>query len=429
MKKILIVTIIAFILIGCQRVSKQEAVTLTINFPSSDLFYSRVGFAFEQKFPHIKIEVIEQKSGEQTVPNTDIIFMNNVRGYKDLLETNTLSPITGYIKQEEELFSSVSHVVTDSLTTESGDLFGLSPSFISSGLYYNKNLFEKYKIPFPHNQMSWSEIYELAMQFPNYDEEQNRLYGFTSNYYKEVPINLILRMGETEGRNYVDPQTHDIHINSAEWRNIGRVVLDAISKQTVFNESEEMLGEYGEAPVIRGQSAMQIASYSTAINFTLYEQQHGSEAARNWGVVTVPVDPLNPEYSDYYSLSEIYGINTKASNREAAWEFIKFIVTDKQYYEFNMENLSQFGIPANQSFMPKFTDKDLSPLYSLKPQQVSNNPYEKVNREIINAFKTAAQSVLDDYLDGGLTIEETFVTIEQEGQAAVDVTKQKLGLD
>lgn len=71
-------------------------------------------------------------------------------------------------------------------------------------------------------------------------------------------------------------------------------------------------------------------------------------------------------------------------------------------------------------------DIDLSPFYTLLPQQESYNPYESVNREVINAFKTEAQLIIDEYLNGVLTIEECFAKIEENGQLVVDATQTKL---
>ncbi|MOA00255.1 hypothetical protein D3C78_1196090 [compost metagenome] len=89
----------------------------------------------------------------------------------------------------------------------------------------------------------------------------------------------------------------------------------------------------------------------------------------------------------------------------------------------------QFGIPANNEYRPNVTEKDLTPLYILKPKRISNNPYDTVNHEIINAFKTAAQLVLDDYLKGTISIEEAFSIMEVNGQQAVDLAKEELDMN
>lgn len=177
----------------------------------------------------------------------------------------------------------------------------------------------------------------------------SRLYGFTSSYYKEVPINLILRMGETEGLSYIDPQTNKITINTSKWIETGKIVLHAIEKNSIFTEAEEAVGEYNEASIVTGQSAMQIASYAAAINFGLYHQQY-QDTTSQWGVVTVPINPLTPEYSDSYRFDEIYGINALTQNKDAAWTFIQYIEADPDYNRNILNVLWQYGIPANERY-------------------------------------------------------------------------------
>lgn len=410
---------------GCNHTANKDPIVVTINFPSYDLFYSKIGYAFEQKYPHIKIEVIESKLDQSTEASTDIIFMNSIKKYHEMIEHNQLAPLSTFIQKDRDLFQSLSKVVTTSLTLNGGEIYGLAPTFMSSGLYYNIDLFQQYNVPLPHNQMTWSELYELANQFPNEQTDGSRLYGFTSSYYKEVPINLILRMGETEGLSYIDPQTKKITINTPKWIEIGKTVLNAIEKNSIFNESEAAHDENSEDPIITGQSAMQIASYAAAINFELYNQQQQG-AVPQWGVVTAPINSLTPEYSDSYRLDEIYGINALTQNKEVAWTFIKFIETDPDYNSNVLNVLWQYGIPANESYRQDVSEIDLSPLYSLLPQQVAYGSYESVNHEIINAFKTEAQSIIDEYLNGLLTIEQCFAKIEENGQFVVNTTEAQL---
>lgn len=360
---------LTLIITGCNQTANNDPIVLTINYPSYDLFYKKIGYSFEQKYPHIKIEVIEQKLDQPTALSSDIIFMNSVKKYNQLSEQNQLAPLSTLIQRDKKLFQSLSKIVTTALTLNSGEIYGLAPIFNSNGLYYNIDLFQHYNVPLPRNQMTWSELYELANQFPNEQADGSRLYGFTSNYYKEVPINSILRMGETEGLSYIDPQSNNISINTSEWIEIGKTVLNAIEKKSILNESEEALGEYGEGPIIKGQSAMQIASYTTAINFDLYNKQYPAEPAPQWGVVTVPINPLTPEYSDSYRLDEIYGINALTQNKEAAWTFIKYIETDPDYYKNNLNVLWQYGIPANETYRENVSEINLSPLYTLLPQR------------------------------------------------------------
>ncbi|WP_232189721.1 hypothetical protein [Cohnella silvisoli] len=52
------------------------------------------------------------------------------------------------------------------------------------------------------------------------------------------------------------------------------------------------------------------------------------KAIKNWDVVTMPVNPQNPNVTDGTSLDQILAIDAKSSNIEAAWKFISYVNGD-----------------------------------------------------------------------------------------------------
>ncbi|MDG0873339.1 extracellular solute-binding protein [Paenibacillus thiaminolyticus] len=45
-------------------------------------------------------------------------------------------------------------------------MYGLSPTFVSSAVYYNKDLFEQYGVTPPQDKMTWEQLLDLAARFP-----------------------------------------------------------------------------------------------------------------------------------------------------------------------------------------------------------------------------------------------------------------------
>lgn len=167
---------------GCSFGKQDEPVTLTINYPSEQQFYQMYAHDFEKKYPHITIKVVNQDMNEQSVePSTDVIFIDQLHVYNRLVEEGNLINLESNIHKTAFPISELSPIVVNSLRSEvDGEIYGLSPSFISHALYYNRELFEKSGVPFPKNQMTWKEIFDLAKRFPNQGSDGERIYGFKS---------------------------------------------------------------------------------------------------------------------------------------------------------------------------------------------------------------------------------------------------------
>lgn len=420
----IIVISLFLVVTACQTNPPKTPVTLTINYPMKSLFYERVGNAFESKFPNIQINVTSGNP-EKDASLSDIIVMNSITEYKKLVGLNKLIPLQTYLSGQDQLMSKLSPITIEPLQIN-GEMYGLTPSFDSEGIFFNKDLFEKYGVPLPTDQMSWHDILELAQRFPSKTNDGQPLVGFKSNYYEYIPFALILRIGQTENLTFIDPTTLKIEINTKSWKNIAEGVVDAVRNGSISIEDDNGSGQIVALPILTGNAAMELASYTTAYNFNTYQQNYGGKSI-NWGVVTPPIDPNNPDYSDFYKINEIFGISSQTNHKDEAWTFIKFITSDTHFYQTNINNLLNFGLPAMTEFIQPIEGHDLSPLFTLKPTLDSVNPYDEVNYKMINAFKQAGQKILDEWIqDNHMSIDEAFTRIQNEGQQAVDAAAQKL---
>lgn len=56
----------------------------------------------------------------------------------------------------------------------------MAPSISTRALFYNKDLFDRYGVPYPTNAMTWDDVLALAKRFPTKGEGEGRIYGFGS---------------------------------------------------------------------------------------------------------------------------------------------------------------------------------------------------------------------------------------------------------
>ncbi|WP_027086173.1 ABC transporter substrate-binding protein [Cohnella panacarvi] len=417
---IVIVALLMLVLAGCQ-ISKDKQVTLTVNYPSAEQFNLMYGNAFKTKFPRINVQVV-QDDANQAGP-TDVMYLNGLDLYKQAVEKGQLLNLS-QLQKGKGLSDKLSPIVTDLIGAASpdGQLYGLAPTFHTQALYYNKKLFDQYKLPYPTNGMSWKEVIQLAMRFPTKAQDGKPLYGFQMNYYKEVTLNLILRMGETQQIPFIDPKTSNVTMNTDQWREIWTYAIEAFRAGVVFDKDKDQVNkEVSQAPAFfTQQAAMTVGSQNTAYNFEPYSQMPDGGGSIDWGVVSVPVNPENPEYSTAYELFDIFGISAASQHREEAAKLVDFIVSDSTNNRPLAQAQPNYGLPAVIEDISPIAGHDLSPLYALKAQSNQVDPYSAMNIDVINAFKAVAQGFVDRAIAGELTIEEALEQVEQQGQAAVD---------
>lgn len=414
MKAISLYILIILLLSGCMA-KTAETVTLTVHYPSESEFYQKYGYAFEKAYPHIHLEVITDKmnmESDASIPQPDILFMNGEKEWKQWAARGHLYDLTDRASKLKPEPS----IVTTPLKDGDGRLYGVAPFFQSHAIFYNIDLFERYGIPYPDDKMTWKEILELASRFPSTDAEGTRLYGLKTNYYTYIPFATALRIGQTEGLQFIDPDTLEITFHTEGWKTVISHAAEAFKKGAVVDR--ENTTDYEADPILTGQAAMQLGDNGMVYNFDNYAKIQGSPPI-NWGMVSVPVNTSERKYSDYYQLHEIFAINAHSNWKDEAWTFIEFIVHSGEFYNYTVK-IQAGGLPARTDLISSYQGHDLTPLYALEPAPYANNPYDEVDYRIINAFKQAGDAVMNRLLEEEITLEDAMKQIELQGQQAVD---------
>ncbi|GFN34029.1 ABC transporter substrate-binding protein [Paenibacillus xylaniclasticus] len=423
----LVIITIELILTSCVSQPDHKPVTLKVNYPDSEIFYKRVGYFFEQRYPFIHLEVIQTtRNGAFDPGQLDIVFNDKITEFKRLQEAGKLADLSPYIRKERLDLNKMQPITYKPFEDPSTKaLFGISPTFNSTVLFYNKNLFAQYGVPEPSNQMSWQQLLKLAERFPSQMNDSRSLYGLVTSHYRDIPFLTILSVGRTEELQVIDPATLKITINTPKWKEISSYVIEAFRKQAVFNKPD--MNEFTYSPILMGNTAMSFGSLATAYNFQIYNKQIPHDGNNiDWGMVTAPVNPANPNLSNQYSVGEIFSISSDSAHPEEAWKFISFITNDDKYLASNALQLINWGIPARSEYLPVIEGHDLAPLTMLQPSMETYNPYDIFHHDAVNAFVETAEKWIDLAINDQISINKALERIEQEGQTAFSTAIERL---
>lgn len=144
----------------------------------------------------------------------------------------------------------------------------------------------------------------------------------------------------------------------------------------------------------------------------------------NWGIVTVPVDPQNPDQGNAISAPQIFAINAKSSNIQAAWEFVKYINGD-EFARVTSKGTASGGIPSRLKYLSDNFGRNMEAFYKLKPNDYTQNSGARIPPTFNLSFSSIAEQETRDAFEGRKTIKEALDTMQSQGQMILQTTFQE----
>ncbi|TMV43000.1 extracellular solute-binding protein [Paenibacillus mesophilus] len=172
-------------------VSKKDPVELSVFFPfpadwPEEDFMKTFGQPIMKKFPHVTIKYIaggkvsELLTAGQTI---DIMFASIGATPPHLMENKLEYDITPQIKKYSYNLNHLEPTMVDTGRQLAGGtgIYGLPVYVPPSTIYYNKDIFDKFGVPYPKGGITWDEMFELTKSLTRSDGGVN-FTGFASSY-------------------------------------------------------------------------------------------------------------------------------------------------------------------------------------------------------------------------------------------------------
>ncbi|WP_409342711.1 ABC transporter substrate-binding protein [Paenibacillus sp. MBLB4367] len=429
---------------GFKPLGKDEKAALKVAFFDEQAFDAMYGNVFRAKYPGIEVEVVstrEASTGQDPVQamkklideqKPDVTVLSQEQ-YASLSAEGLLYDLEPVVKQDKFDIENVSPSVVDALRTlGGGKLNGLAPSFDTQAVYYNKDLFAKYGIPLPADKMSWEQFLQLAQRFPADGQGDDRIYGLFQDEQVTNPFDLASMMGASKGLTYVNPDTGAVTIDTKEWKQVVQAVADSYKSKKVFQPEGPSQDNNGKMAIrigpdtfkahkfLGGKAAMMLQNTMTKDMFDISAKMGGDTKPFEWGVVTIPVDPSNPDVTSRFSMNQIYAVTAQAANVSAAWELVKFINGAG-------DGKSSGGMMIGGGTSSRLTGsktkdgKSLEAFYTLKPNPALLT--QKYPQGFASAFNTITAAEMKAVLGGSKTVDDALKAMQTQGQEAYDKAK------
>jgi multiple sugar transport system substrate-binding protein len=284
---------------------------------------------FEKENPNIKVDL-------QTLPwnqywqkmQTEIaggsgsdVFMNQTWYFKTLQASNAAEPLDDLIRRDNVSLDGHNKKVIE-IYTENGKLYAMPQDWDSICIVYNKDLFDKYGVPYPDETLEWNPVdggsfIQLAKRMTrdargndatssNFDPDNIVSYGFMIINSNNQCYWNFMRMNGGDVINFADPKS---------------VAAIQFLQDTMY--------KYHVAPPLSSvQTATGFESGIVAMhtngNWALRGLQ--DQCNFNWDVAVLPKGPSGRSTIVNGIGQSVY---SQGKNKEAAWQLVKWFGSEK----------------------------------------------------------------------------------------------------
>jgi multiple sugar transport system substrate-binding protein len=286
-------------------------------------YYDDLIKAFEAKNPNIKVEPLDSPSADFTNKLTiqlnggsdiDAFWIKDGDTTLGFANRGQLADLSAYVQRDKIDLKAFNGLA------ERFNIGGKNVAIpASSGwyvLYYNKDIFDKAGIPYPSNDITW-EAYEALTKRLTTGSGANKIWGSHFHTWQALVENWAVQDGK-----YTIVETD----------------------YSFFKPWYEMVLRMQDAGVIQDYGTLRSGGIAYANAFlqgnvatlpmgtwfysTIIDRINNGETKINWGMSVIPHPTGTPAGWTVGSVTPI-AINQNSKNKDAAWEFVKFITSEE----------------------------------------------------------------------------------------------------
>ncbi|MFE5318484.1 ABC transporter substrate-binding protein [Paenibacillus sp. NPDC056579] len=379
-------------------------------------FNNRWGDYIRKKFPNYQIQYIMNQKGS-SLPELitagqpiDIIFDSIGGAPGNLVQNNFHYDISELVKKHNVDLNRFEPTFIDA-AKQLGGLYGLPVNGGGLVLYYNKDIFDKFGVPYPKDGMTWDQLLSLSKQVTKNDNGKQYA-GFAATVTHSMRMNSL-------SLNIIDKKTEQAAIDNSIWKPyIQTIIIDPIVQDPSYKEF-----------VAQKKGMLSTNDFAKEQNLAMYVMNFGLQYAvkefetLNWDMAALPTFSDKPgigsqPYPNYFF------ITSSSKNKDAAMEVLKYVTSD----EHAVIESKKGNIPVLKSEEVKkvFGQESAFKNKNMKNAVYHNQfavPHEKslYDDRVINALNGEVMRVIFGEID----LNTAFRTAQEKGNKAIEEAKLK----
>ncbi|MDF2724503.1 MAG: extracellular solute-binding protein family 1 [Paenibacillus sp.] len=366
-----------------------KPVELTIYMSGYDeaRFAQFFGNFVKKKYPNVSFKLIGQGTLADVVTSGTKLDLFQSTSPGPVLELSLQNDVTDLIKKYNFDVNALDPAVLETMRIiGNGGIYGFPNGIAITGLFYNRDLFDKFGVAYPKNGMKWDEVYELARKMTR-KEGDVQVLGFAENV-------TVLANTNQMSQPYVDPKTTKAALNNDAWK---KFVSNLARFHTI--PGNELVADANGAMQKEKRLAMFATQFSSA-TMTAYTQEK-----LNWGIASLPELPGYPGVGTG-AIVPLFYVANGAPNRDWAFKVASFFATN----EYQTESAAVNGV------FPSMKSRDAMEKYA------KDIPTIPADKKILEAFpKTIAKPYPISPLYDALVVKELAAAFNAVAKGTTDV--------
>jgi multiple sugar transport system substrate-binding protein len=184
---------------------------------TEDEFNQFIADPVKKRYPNVTLTYSQSGPGSQPtdlvasgqIPDLLITDQGGMRTFTDLHLSEDLAPLIKKYNVDINKYEPAAIDLAKGLSSNGSELVGIPFSLNFSGFFYNKDVFDKFAVPYPKDGMDWNDIIELGKRVAR--EE-----GGIS--YKAIYPNPVKSVSFDNGINVVDAKTNRANFMTDDWK-------------------------------------------------------------------------------------------------------------------------------------------------------------------------------------------------------------------
>jgi ABC-type glycerol-3-phosphate transport system substrate-binding protein len=294
---------------------------VTIKFPSYEpamAHYTALAEQFKTLYPNITVELVQlQQQGSNQITDNDV-FMADQLALAQLVRQGAILNLTPLIEQDNSFDQGVFYPGAFETFQYEGRTWGIPSDINMLLMYYNKDLFDRYSVPYPTSGWTWNDFLERAEDI---SDPNNGVFGYAIQHDNDLaimePILFIYQHGGQLFDSWQNPTTitfnDPLNVEAMEWY-AGLIHTRGVAPSR--KQGPDSIRYYPYGGVMQGKFGMWMGMLSDqgGITWPMRWQMQ-------WGVVPLPRDHAS------FTLATVNGffISTKTQHPDACWKWIMFL--------------------------------------------------------------------------------------------------------
>ncbi|TNJ65983.1 extracellular solute-binding protein [Paenibacillus hemerocallicola] len=371
---------------------------------SQEAFNERFGDAIRKKFPNYTVQAIFNGKGtsfEDVMSSgvtIDIVWQDVNNTIPELLNYGLQYDMTELIKKYGVPVQNLEPTAINAIREMSdGKLYALPIVNNTAVLYYNKDLFDKFGVPYPTDGMTWDQAIDLAKRLYRSDGGV-QYYGMRGGIQPHANLSPLSIPS-------IDPKTgKPTLLTDDRWKTLFSEVVEM--KKTVENKALSFVKD----PKV----AMSLDLANIFINNDM--------SALNWDLVSYPAYKDKPGVGPQ-ALPTLFGITSASKQKDEAMKVLSYLLSVEAQMSFSERAV----IPILQNEQVKGAFGKNSPYKNKNLQSIVKTKFAPITSKskFEGNIRTIYDKAIPDLVDGKVDLNTAFRSMDEQINKLIAEDKMK----